>query len=150
MFKMSIRTECCHLCNSDFRLKKDKSLPPVCPVCGTDLTNPGSESIQDVIRCEHIKGALGIGTGNLFITNLRIFWLREVEEHNAFAELVAKGLNKGQVSIYLDDIDRLEDCRKLLRRGVTVHTKSSSAYNFFIPNLGNPKILKEALSLLIK
>ena len=134
------RTEQCYLCNGGFKVGKNEPPPSACPVCGADLANPSFETINNSIACEHIKGTLGTGDGSLFITNKRVFWLADS----------GKGADKISVNIPLDDIAGLEDCKKLLRKGVTVNTKSGDSYNFFIPNLGNPQILKDLLTPYVK
>ena len=133
MLDMFKRTEICHLCNSEIKLGKKEPLPAACPACGTDLANPDAETIQNNIECEHIKGTLGTGDGTLSITNTRIFWLKD-------------GAAKISVSVALDNIDRFEDCKKMLRKGITLYAKSGESYNFFIPNLGDPQPLKDLLT----
>jgi hypothetical protein len=90
------------------------------------------EVIHNNIECEHFKGTFGIGDGELVITNMRVIW--------------KTNRDKVTVNIPLSDVGRTFDCKKGLRKGVTLQTKSGEAYNFFIPNLGNPQILKDILA----
>ena len=122
----------CKACGSELKVKKNAPAPLSCPICASDLTNAVSEILQNTIECEHIKGMLGTAPGTLYITNKRVFW--------------AKTDNKASISIALGDITKVEDCKKLLRKGVSVHTKSGDAYNFFTMNLANPQAMKDMLS----
>ena len=146
MFK---KTENCYLCYGEIKLGKNDALPALCPCCGADLANPDSEVLQNNIKCEHLKGTFGIGEGVLFITSTRIFWIKgdvDANETNDLVRLLGKGTGKATVNVPLGDIAKIEDCKKMLRKGVTLHTKSGEAYNFFIPNLGNPQPLKDLLA----
>ena len=164
MFGSSKKREFCHLCGRDIPLKKNESMPPICPVCNTDLQNP-AEKVQNVINCIYQKGALGSGEGQLYITNTRVFWIKGAVDSNeldsgggmaasVFAGIAAKGLSKGSdkvsLSIPLDDIDRVEDYKKMLSKGVTLCTKSGASHNFTLVNFGNPAELKAALAALVK
>ena len=149
MLDMFKKSENCYLCYSEIKLGKNESLPAVCPCCCADLANPSAEVLQSNIECEHIKGTFGIDAGMLFITNTRIFWLKgEVgaEESNGLVRLLSKGGGKISVNVPLGEVDRIEDCKKMLRKGVTLYTKSGESYNFYIPNLGNPQPLKDLLT----
>ena len=139
------RTESCYLCYTAFKLKKDESLPAMCPACGADMANPNFETVRNSIECEHIKGTFGIGTGELFITNKRIFWVarKDAESPNVLVQMATgKNAGKASVDISLDNVARIEDCKKLFRKGITLHTKSGEAFNFF----GNPQNLKDLLA----
>ena len=61
------------------------------------------------------------------------------------SKALSKGAGKASVNIPLGDIARLEDYKKMLGRGVTVHTKSGASYSFTLPNLGNPQVFKDLL-----
>jgi len=156
------RTEFCHVCHSGIELGKEDPLPPVCPVCGTDLASR-SEILRGVIECEHIQGKVGINDGALFATNYRIFWKKGTYEPVEFGGgpdadsgawalggITAAVLNKGagqlQVNIPLDNYAGFADCKKGLRKGISVLTKSGENYDFFIPNLGKPQPLKDLLT----
>ena len=135
----------CYLCNTSFQLKENEPDPGRCPVCDADLANPGLETIRESMDCEHLKGNFGIGTGNLFVTNKRIFWMARKDEDsgNALVSMAtAKNANKIGINIPLDNIAWIEDCKKIFRKGVTLHTKNNEAFNLF----GNQKKLKEILS----
>ena len=141
-------TKQCHICNKEIKTKKDADFPPLCPVCGTDLENISSETVNRSISCEHLKGALGINPGDLVITNSRVFWISraDTETGNALVGSITSGrANKLAVDIPIGDLASIEDCKKLLRKGITVHTKTGESYNFFIENRGNPQILKDFL-----
>lgn len=139
-------TEYCHVCNSPMQLKKNASLPPVCPICGADLANPETEKIVNTIECEHLKGAIGAGDGLLFASTKRLFFIKERKKadvgydddsYGAAANVVItaalnKGAGKVSVNIPLEDIVGIEDCKKGLRKGVTLTTKSGESYNFFV------------------
>ena len=136
----------CHVCMSGIKPLKGGALPPACPACGADLENPGSEVMCKSIECEHLKGALGIGNGELFITNKRVFWIARKDDETANAlvgAMTGKNANKVTVNFPIGDLDRIEDCKKLLRKGITVHTKNGESFNFFLVNRGNPQILKD-------
>jgi len=138
------KTDSCYLCNTSFKLKKGESTPPACPACGADLIDQNSETVRSSIECEHIKGALGIGTGELFITNKRIFWIARKDDESANTLVQAatgKNAGKTSVNVTLDNVGRIEDCKKLFRKGVTLHTKSGGSYNFF----GNQQKLRDLL-----
>jgi len=151
------RMEFCPVCRSGISLKQDQPLPPACPFCGTDLANPGSETLWGYIQCEYIKGAVGINDGALFLTNQRIFWIKGEYgsdefggDENALGGITRAILNKGtgqmQVNLPLGNYAGFEDCKKGLRKGVAVKAKSGESYNFFIPNLGKPGPLKDLLA----
>jgi hypothetical protein len=150
-------TEFCHVCNYPITLKKNEPLPPICPVCGADLANRASETLVSTIECEHIKGAIGAGDGVLYASNRRLFFIKgkvsaesmggglansESGTNFALGGLAAKALSKGSgkasVSIPLENIGGIEDCKKGLRKGVTLHTKSGESYNFFLLAAGDP------------
>ena len=144
-------TEFCHVCNSPITLKKNQPLPPVCPVCGANLANRAEENLVNTIECEHIKGAVGAGDGVLFATNKRLFFIKvkksvDVADDDdsyatganvAIAAILSKGAGKISVNVPLEDIDKIEDCKKLLRKGVTLHTKSGKSYNIFLLSIGD-------------
>ena len=152
-------TKNCHVCKKTIKAGKNGKFPPVCPCCGTDLANPAAEVLAGSIECEHLKGALGIGTGVLYATNKRIIFINGDEDNLVDAtedeiradaatltSMVAnRGGRKVIIDIPLDKMDRLEDCKKLLRKGVTVHTKSGEAYNFYSPSM-RPQELKDFLA----
>jgi len=103
------------------------------------------ETVRDTIACEHIKGALGIGTGELFVTNRRVFWIARKDDDSGNTLVQAatgKNADKIAVNIPLDNIARIEDCKKLFRKGVTLHTKSGESFNFY----GNQQKLKDLLA----
>jgi hypothetical protein len=144
----------CHICFGIIKVKKKEEVPSICPFCGTDLANPAAEILRDSIECEHIKGFLGIAPGELCVTNKRLFWVKREEdlgvddEGRAFGNPLVQGITrKGagtvQVSIPLDGIAKVDDCKKGLRKGVTVHAKSGGAYNFFC---SKPQELKDFLA----
>ena len=162
MLDMFQKSEYCHVCNAKIKVKKNES-PSVCQVCGADLANPAAETVRDSVECEHIKGFFGIAPGELYLTTRRLFWVNKVktpeggEGYNSTDSVLklaamAKGKGEGEmkVNVPLDNIGKVEECRKGLRRGVTVHTKSGESYNFFFPNLGNPQKLKDLLAPYIK
>ena len=142
-------TEFCHVCNYPITLKKNQSLPPFCSVCGADLANRAAETLVNTIECEHIKGAFGAGQGLLYATNKRLFFIKgrkrtDVDPDGGYAAaanntidaLVSIGAEKISVNVPLENIGRIEDCKKLLRKGVTLHTKSGQSYNFFLLAIG--------------
>ena len=147
---MSKQIEFCHVCGMPMKLKSNESLPPVCPVCGADLLNPGTETLVNTIECEHIKGTFGSGGGVLFATNKRLFFIKmkknaDVDSDNDSYGAAARGTIDGilsvgsgkvLVNVPLADVGRIEDCKKLLRKGVALHTKSGASYNFFLLALG--------------
>ena len=158
---MSKQTEFCHVCNYPLKLKKNESLPPVCPVCGANLANRAEETLVSTIECEHLKGAVGAGQGILFATNKRLFFIKgqktadvaaDDESYGAAANVAIAGImsiGAGKISfnVPLEDIDRIEDVKKLLRKGVTLHTKSGGSYNIFMPReFGKPQDLKDFLT----
>ena len=135
------KDEYCHVCNDILRNFKGVK-PTVCPCCGTDLAHPESEKVCNTIQCEHLKGFLGIGDGELFVTNKRLFFVtgklsnsESYSNTNAMVTAVTfvtnKGAGKMKVNMPLDNIDKIEDCRKGLRKGITLHTKNGESYNFF-------------------
>ena len=157
MLGIGQETICCHVCSADIKLKKGAPPPAVCPVCGTDLANPAAETVRGCIQCEHIKGFLGIAPGELYLTTRRVFWLKRVNPTDggysgtdAVLKMAANAKGKGEgelkVNVPLEDVDHVVDCKKGLRRGVTLHTKSGQSYNFFFPNLGNTQPLKDMLA----
>jgi len=131
MLKMFKGTVVCPLCNREIKEGEKDCLPPICSVCASDLAS-GAETLQGSIECEHFKGMLGTGDGELFVTNKRVFWLKLPE--------------KLVINVPLEEVDRIEDCKKLFRKGVTLFTKSGESYNFFIVNMGNPQPLKNLLA----
>ena len=134
---------------AEIRFPKNQPLPSLCPTCGADLENPESETRLDFISCEHIKGALGIGNGELFATNRRIFWVAryKCDSENELLRITSdKKAEKVPVNVLLGDLDRIDDCKKLLRRGITVYIKSGESFNLFLVNRGNPQILKDFIS----
>ena len=141
----------CHVCNGV--IKVDMKAPlPTCPFCGADLTNPSSEVLCKSIECEHIKGFLGMGNGELYVTNKRLFFIKKKEntegyQSNAFGGLASSITNKSagkmEVNMPLENIGRIEDCRKGLRKGITLHTKSGESYNFFC---SKPQELKDFMA----
>ena len=150
---MSKQIEFCHVCGMPMKLKSNESLPPVCPVCGADLVNPGSETLVKTIECEHIKGTVGSGGGVLFATNKRLFFIKmkknadvtpdDGDSYNygaaasaTIAGILSVGSGKVLVNVPLADVGRIEDCKKLLRKGVALQTKSGASYNFFLLALG--------------
>ena len=142
---MFAQTKDCPVCFTGVKLNKDKSFPAVCPACNADLLKPGSEIVRDTIECEHLKGALGLGSGELFITNKRIFWIarKEPEGGNVLVALItSKKADKVPVTVPLEEMDKIEDCKKGLRKGVALHTKSGESYNFFC---SKPQELKDLL-----
>ena len=144
------KTGTCNICCSEFKLNKDESLPALCPACGADLANPHSETVRDSIDCDHIKGTLGIGNGELFITNKRVFWIarKEPDGGNILVSMITnKKADKVPVNFPLAEMDKIEDCKKGLRKGVTVHTKSGASYNFFCSKPQELKGLLEPLTV---
>jgi len=139
----------CHICSAKIRFRKGESLPPACPACGADLENPFSETLRDVISCEHLKGALGIGTGEMYITDKRLFWMPRKDEDSGnilVGAITGKNADKVSVNIPLGEIERIGDCKKLLRIGITVYTKNGEGFNFYLVNRGKPQILKDFLA----
>jgi len=142
---MAKRTLTCYLCSTSFGLKDKDPDPIVCPVCNADLTNPDSEAVQSSLACEHIKGSIGVGTGELFITNKRIFWIPRKDEDsgNVLVGMISsKNANKVAVDVTLDNVAKIEDVKKLFRKGVTLHTKNGDAFNLF----GDQKKLRDLLT----
>ena len=160
-------TEFCHVCNYPITLKKGASLPPVCPVCEANLANRAEETLVSTFECEHLKGAIGAGDGFLYATNKRLFFIKAKKSADvgggdydddseygygaganaAIAGILSKGAGKISVNVPLEDIGSMEDCKKGLRKGVTLHTKSGEAYNFFMPiHLGKVEALKDFLT----
>ena len=90
MFRQS---EYCHVCYSEMKLKKNESLPAECPICGTDLQNPASETVRSSIECEYIKGTITRGEGELSLTNKRIFFIKG----KVTAESLGGGITKETV-----------------------------------------------------
>ena len=147
---MFAKTQDCPVCFSGVKLNKDNSFPDVCPACSADLVNPGSELVRDTIECEHLKGALGLGSGELFITNKRVFWIarKEPDGGNILVSMItSKKADKVSVNFPLGEMDKIEDCKKGLRKGVTVHTKSGASYNFFCSKPQELKGLLEPLTV---
>ena len=139
----------CHICGTEIRYSKDESLPPICPACGTDLENPSSETLCDYISCEHLKGALGIGTGEMHITNKRLFWISRKDRDSAnvlVGAITGKNADKISVNIPLGEIERIGNCKKLLRIGITVYAKNGESFNFYLENRGKPQILKDFIA----
>jgi len=151
------KDEFCHVCYSAIKVKKDEK-PSVCPACGADVANPGSEVICKSMECEHIKGFLGIGDGEMRITNKRLLWIKgsmsgsdNYSRAGAVGGLIAAGINKNagkiEVNVPLEDIGTIKDCKKGLRKGITLHTKSGESYNFFC---SKPQELKDLMAPYIK
>ena len=152
-------TKNCHVCKKKIKSGVDLEFPPVCPCCGTDLENPAAEVLAGSIECSHVQGTFGIGDGMLYATNKRIFFVKGDEDNlvgapedeirvsaGTLSSMIANwGGRKVIVDIPLDNMGRLEDCKRLLTKGVTVHTKSGEAYNFY--SLGmRPQELKDFLA----
>jgi len=139
----------CHICMTDIKYGKGEALPPVCPACGADWENPASETLRDVISCDHLKGALGIGTGEMFITDKRLFWIprKDTDSANILVNVITgKNADRVSVNIPLGEIERIGDCKKLLRIGITVYARNGESFNFYLVNRGNPQILKDFLA----
>ena len=145
----------CHVCSARIKAPKNGELPVVCPSCGTDLENPNAETIRYSISCEHLKGALGINEGDMVITNQRLLWIArapeipeddEIRRNTLVDGILARKAGTIPVNVPLDNLSRIEDCKKLLRKVITVHTKTGESYNFFLQNRGNPQILKDFLA----
>ena len=144
------KDELCHVCHDIIRNFKGVK-PAVCPCCGTDLANPDSEKVCNTIECEHIKGFVGIGDGELFATNKRVIFVTGKMSNSgsysqasaagaAFTFITNKGAGKLKINIPLDNIGSIEDCKKGLRKGITLHTKDGESYNFFC---SKPQELKD-------
>ena len=154
-------TKHCHICKKKIKSGVDLEFPPVCPCCGADLKNPAAEVLADSIECSHVKGTFGIGTGMLYATNKRLIFVKGDEDwilselnedtplkgsNNPLVSMIANwGGRKAIIDIPLDNVGRLEDCKRLLSKGVTLHTKSGEAYNLYHPSM-NPKELKDFLA----
>ena len=137
----------CHVCMTNIKSKKDE-LPSICPACGADLENISLETVRYSISCDHLKGSLGIGNGEMFITNLRLFWIPRKDSDSAnplVGIITGKNADKTRVNIPLSDLESVGDCKKLLRKGITVYTKTGESFNFFFVNRGNPQILKDMI-----
>ena len=161
MFGIFRETKNCHVCKKKIKMGEDGEFPPVCPCCGTDLENPAAEVLAGSIECEHLKGALGIGTGMLYATNKRLVFVKWDEDrilsdldddtplkgsNTLLVSIIANwGGRKAIIDIPLDNVGRLEDCKRLLTKGVTLHTKSGEAYNLYHLSM-NPKELKDFLA----
>ena len=151
------RREFCHVCNGVVKVDMNAALN-VCPFCGADLANPDSETLCSSIECEHIKGFLGIGDGELYVTNKRLFFIKKkmgnTEGYQSVgavggfaAAIINKSAGKMEVNMPVENIGRIEDCRKGLRKGITLHTKSGESYNFFC---SKPQELKDIFAPYIK
>ena len=138
----------CHICRTEFKYRKGDVQPNVCPACGADFVNLASETLLDFMNCDHLKGALGIGTGELFITNKRLFWIPRKEADSAnilVSAITGKDADKVSVNIPLGEIERIGDCKKLFRIGITVYTRNGESFNFYRVNRGDPQVLKDFL-----
>ena len=145
----SKESEYCHVCSVTILHRKGEPMPPVCPACGTDLANPDSEVTHNAINCEYLKGALGLNVGEMLITSKRLLWVsrKDNETGNALVgSITGKNANKVPVSIPLEEIVRISNCKKLLRVGITVYAKNGASYNFYLVNRGNPQLLKDFIA----
>ena len=104
MFKQS---EYCHVCNGEMKLKKNESMPALCPVCKTDLANPSSETVLAYCECDHRRSSVNLDSGELTVTNKRIFFIK--------GAVTAKSLGGG---ITKETVEK----RGLLRRDVVLET----------------------------
>ena len=152
-------TKNCHVCKKRVKTGVDLEFPPVCPCCGTDLENPAAEVLAGSIECSHVQGTFGIGDGMLYATNKRIIFVKGDEDRilndpddepktssTFLVSMIANwGGRKAIIDIPLENVGRLEDCKRLLTKGVTLHTKSGEAYNLYHPSM-SPKELKDFLA----
>ena len=124
---------------------------------GTDkgvmyVTNQRVFWIKGAVSAESLGGGITkdeVQKGGLFKADTvtqKVNPLSTIAVAGIAAKMQSKGAGKASVNISLDDIARLEDYKKMLGRGVTVHTKSGASYSFTLPNLCNPQIFKDLLS----
>ncbi len=64
----------CHICEGTFKTEAPLT---VCPRCGADLANPAAEAVQKQVHCQFTSGSLGGATGWLYLTNLRLLWVKD-------------------------------------------------------------------------
>ena len=146
---MAKRTMPCPVCYSQIQVKEKDPDPAACPACGADWTNPGAESPASQVPCEYIKGAFVNGTGVLCMTNQRVFWLKQVDRNTSnplAAAVFSKGAGKAPVSISLGDIDRVEEYRKMLGKGVAIFTKGGEKYCFTSQDKANTQELQHLMA----
>ena len=176
LFKESVY---CHVYTFPIKRKKNEPPPAVCSVCGADLVNRESETPRGNIECYHKKNFFDLGYGVLFTTNLRVFWMKgrfdrdtdtqvgagNTEDGNTYKPRSDEGAKfayeagitpmalslKPIVSVNVPNanIARIDDYKKLMFRGITLHTKTGESYNFTLYNRGNPQPLKDMLLPLI-
>ena len=179
IFQKEMKT--CHVCLNPYPLNDDRSAPPRCPACGTDLANPGGETLQNSTDCDYGKGRMDTAKGVLYVTNTRVFWIKtavsaqslggglgkdEVKTHwfkrdtveekvnplstiitaGIASKLLSKGAGTASVDIPLSDIARLEDFKRGMRKGVTLHTRSGGSYDFTVANLSDPQVIVNMLA----
>ena len=173
-------TKTCHVCLNPYPLNDKGSAPGLCPACGTDLANPGTETLQNSTDCDYGKGRMDTAKGVLYVTNTRVFWIKTavsaeslggglgkdevqknwfkrdtvVEKVNPLSAIItagiasklkSKGAGKASVDIPLGDIARLEEFKRGMRKGVTLHTKSGGSYDFTKADLSDPQVIMNML-----
>ena len=150
---MSKTTISCHVCDTSFKLKETDPAVTVCACCGTDLANPSLETRQDKINCDFAKNFFSLWPGTLYLTNRRLFWIKSgisplvtVSLGGGLAQGLAAGIanagaGQAQVNIMLDNLSGIEDSRKGLRTGITLHTRSGESYKFIASKLKDWKDL---------
>lgn len=125
-----IKTQC-HICGA-----RSKSVEPlsICPNCGADLTS-SEEIVQKQIHCQFRTTTFNGAPGWLYLTNLRLLWVKDKNTAaagaafglvGALAAAAASG-NNGKVgfSIPLEDIDSIEDDKIGLTKALRITTKSN-------------------------
>jgi len=116
---------------------KTEDPPLVCQFCGTDLMHPGMEVMLKKAAAGFISATdrKANRTGTLYLTNTRLFFLRDAGEMTAYAiggvigMAIAAGVAKAQgtinalvFSIPLEDIHTLEDSKVALTKTITIIT----------------------------
>jgi len=145
----------CHICDV---LIKAEQLPERCPSCATNLANPNEEILQKHMSDSHFAnvanlkvGAIGADLGELYLTNKRLFALKEdVKLGKAILEGVFESTgaiggaiggavlkdNKWKISfeIPLGDVKSVEDSKfGLLVKAILVHTNDGASYKMTVP-----------------
>jgi len=129
-----------------------------CPCCETNLTNPNEEILQkhmsdsQFANVANLKaGAIGADLGELYLTNKRLFALKEdvrlgkailegvFESTGAIGGAIGGAVlkdNKWKISfeIPLSDIKSVEDSKfGLLIKAILVHTYDGESYKMTVP-----------------
>ena len=140
MAKMSVT---CPICG--FTAKTDEPIP-ACPQCGANLMQPSGEIVLDKVHGSYSTGHIGGTAGWLFLTNMRLFFIKDAANSTGYAVggligmAVQGAINKNKtdrmdVCLALGDIAPLEDTKVALMKALQLSSKTQG----FICNLVIPK-----------